>query len=1057
MKRIALLATGATAFCLFSALNIFAQTIDTGVLGIVSDPSGAVIPGAAVTITNAATGVKRQVNTAVDGKYEVRYLVPGQYSVEVSAAGFRPARASNLSIQINQQARVDFAMQVGEVAEAVEVTSASPLLQTENATLGEVVGGERIVNLPLNGRTFTQLAALTPGVRVADPNLFSASTDGSRIIANGTRQAWLQVNLDGVTIVNNRSNYINLYPSVDAIQEFKVQTGNYSAEYGGNAGANVNMQLRSGTNQFHASLFEFFRHDKLDARNLFRPAPFAKDLLRRNQFGAVFSGPIRRDKTFFMADYEGARASRESAGTNIVMTPAQRQGDFSAYTGVIRDPFNNQPFPGNVLPSSRLNPVSVKLINAYTPLPNTAGTVNYSGVSVGSLTMDQGIARIDEYVSNKDLVFFHYIYSARSFPNVNLNPNFRYNSTFPNDSLAIQHVHTFSPALLNEARFGFIRGNVRKLSPRAGSDFTIESLGIQGLKVGGPAGRPLRKDEQGFTVINMDGFIGMGDSEASSNLDNSRTFQFVDNMSFIRGRHALKFGGDVRRLMDDATTNNWPFGNMAFTGDITGYSAAAYMLGFPRTTLSPEGVPISAIRQWRTGLYFQDDWKATSNLTLNLGLRYDLPGQPHETNGVTRTLRFDLDSKGPVLWPEAGKTVDIYFGEYKYFSPRFGFAYRMPKRAVIRGGYGIFYSVSQFDNMNILQLNPPNGGSLTIINPSLNPVATIQNPIPSELYPANPFYNVVSVPVDRKRRNGYMQNFNLQLSKELSKYDVLEVGWVGTKGTHVDTSLQNFNQAEPGTGDIQARRPYNAYARIRMIAPDTNTVYHSLQSRYEHRFSQGLSLTAAYTWSKTIDDAAETINAGGCVCQNPRNRGKAERAASVYDQRHRLVMSYVWELPFAKSWKGAQGFVLGGWSFGGIVTLASGRPFNVVQSGDTWNADALWPRPNSVAGASPILSTKIADRWFDTSAFTRSTTYGTAPRNPVVGPGLHTFDLSFSKAFKMPYREGHSVLFRAEMFNTFNTPQLGNPGGTLGTGTFGRVTGTAADNRQVQFALKYTF
>ena len=274
-------------------------------------------------------------------------------------------------------------MQVGEVAEAVEVNATSSLLQTENATLGEVVGSERIVNLPPNGRSFTQLAALTPVVRVADPNLFSASTDGSRIIANGTRQAWLQVNLDGITIVNNRSNYINLYPSVDALQEFKVQTGNYSAEYGGNAGANVNMQLRSGTNQFHGSVFEFFRHDKLDARNLFRPAPFSKDLLRRNQFGAVFSGPIRRDKTFFMIDFEGVRSSRESAGSNIVMTQAQRQGDFSAYPGIIRDPFNNLPFPNNVIPVNRLNPVSVNLINTYTPLPNTSGTVNYNGVSVG--------------------------------------------------------------------------------------------------------------------------------------------------------------------------------------------------------------------------------------------------------------------------------------------------------------------------------------------------------------------------------------------------------------------------------------------------------------------------------------------------------------------------------------------------------------------------------------------------------------------------------------------------------------------------------------------------
>lgn len=1038
-----------------AALN--AQTIDTAILGTVTDTTGAAVAKAAVVITQKATGVARSTESNTDGNYEVRYLVPGEYTVDVKSGGFRSAR-STVQVQINQQVRIDFAMQVGDVQESVEVTAATPLLQTENATLGEVIGQEKILNLPLNGRTFTQLAALTPGVRVNDANMFTTSTGGSRIIANGARDAWLQVNLDGITMVNNRSNYINLYPSIEALSEMKVQSGNYSAEYGGNAGANVNMQLRSGTNQFHGTLFEFFRNDAMDARNFFRPQPFAKDVLRRNQFGAVVSGPIVKDKTFFMADYEAVRSSRESAGTNIVLTQDQRRGDFSAFSGRITDPLNgNAPFNNNIIPTNRINPVSANLINTYMPLPNTPGVTNYSGVSSGTLAMDMGIVRIDEYLSEKDLFFGHYVYSRRDFPNVDLNPNFYYNSTFPNSSLAIQYVHTFSGTFLNEARFGWMKGNVSKLSPRTNTNFTIDSLGITGLKVGGPNGRPLRADEQGFPVIGIDGFLGMGDSGASSNLDNSRTYQFVDNISLIRGTHAMKFGGDIRRLYDDATTNNWPFSNINFTNDIAGYAPASFMLGFPRTTLSPEGVPISAIQQWRFGLYFQDDWKATKNLTLNLGLRWDFPGQPVDANGVSRTLRFDLGTPGrPVLWPNPGEVVDFYQGEYTDFGPRIGFAYRLPKKSVIRGGYGIFFSVSQFDNMNILQLNPPNGGSVTVINPTLNPVATIQNPVPAELYPANPYFNVVSIPADRKRRNAYVQNFNLQLSHELTQSDVIELGWVASKGTRVDTSLQNFNQAEPGTGDIQSRRPYPDYARIRMIAPDTNTMYHSLQTRYEHRFSKGLSASVAYTWSHLIDDAGQTINAGGCICQNPRSRGRAERASSVLDQRHRIVAAYMWEIPFKKDQQGFTGLVAGGWSLGGIITLASGFPVNVVQSGDTWNADALWPRPNAVAGQSPGLDNQTPDLWFNTAAFSRSTTYGTAPRNPIVGPGTRTFDLSASKSFRI-YGESQKLMFRAEMFNAFNTPQFGNPGATLGTGTFGRVTSTAADNRQIQLALKYSF
>jgi len=1049
---------GRTFWLVVCSLPLAAQTLDTGILGTISDPAGASIGAAVVTITNRATGQKRETKTASDGNYEVRYLVPGEYTVEVQAAGFRTERRTGVVVQINQQVRLDFQMQIGEVQQTVEISAAAPLLQTENATLGEVVASERIVNLPLNGRSFVQLSVLTPGVRVSEPSQYTASTDGSRIVANGARDSWLQVNIDGITMVNNRSNYVTLYPIIDALQEFKVQSGNYSAEYGGNAGANVNLQLRSGTNQLHGSIWEFLRNDKLDARGYFRPEPFPKDILRRNQFGGVISGPIRRDKTFFLLGYEGIRAVSESAATDIVLTPAERAGNLSSSPAPIKDPLSGLPFPGNVIPQNRLNPVSVSLVNRYMPLPNTAGDVNYSGVTQGRLTTDQGLVRIDQYFSQKDQVFFHYIRSRRDFPNFELNPNFYFNGTFPNSSLSAQYVHTFSPTVLNEVRFGFNLANVAVLSPRTNTDFTIDSLGIHGMNVGGPNGRPLRRDEQGFPVISISGYMGLGDDQAASNLDNSRTYQVVDNLSWIRGSHSLKLGGDIRGLLDDATTNNWPFGQMQFTGDITGNAAADYLLGYPRTTLTPEGVPISKIRQWRYGVYIQDDWKVTQNLTLNLGLRYDLFGQPHEINGVTRTLRFDLNPAGPVLWPDPGKVEDVYKNEYKYFSPRFGFAWRLPRQMVVRGGYGIFYSAAQFDNTNILQLNPPAGGSLTVINPSANPVATIENPVPASLYPTNPIFNVVSIPIDRQRRNAYMQNWNLQISKQLTGNDVLEGGWVGSKGTHVDTSLNNFNQPDPGPGDIQSRRPYPQYARIRMIAPDTNTIYHSLQIRYEHRFSHGLSLSTAYTWSHLIDDAGQTINMGGCTCQNPRNRGKAERASSVLDQRQRLVIGYVWELPFAKALRGAPAAVLGGWSLGGIVTFASGFPFNITQSGDSMNNDSLWPRPDLVPGQRVALDNPTRDLWFNTAAFQRAVLhYGNSPRNPVTGPGTDTWDLSFSKAFKMPYHEGHQLLFRGELFNAFNSPQFANPGASLGTGSFGRITSTALDNRQIQLALKYTF
>lgn len=458
-------------------------------------------------------------------------------------------------------------------------------------------------------------------------------------------------------------------------------------------------------------------------------------------------------------------------------------------------------------------------------------------------------------------------------------------------------------------------------------------------------------------------------------------------------------------------------------------------------------------------MYFQDDWKATPNLTLNLGIRYDLFGQPHEINAVSRTLRWDLDPKGPVLWPAPGTQADIYINEYTNISPRIGLAYRFGSKTVLRAGYGIFRTAAHFDNMNILQLNPPIAGSLTVTNPAVNPPATIQNPVPREIFPVNPIYNVVTAPIDRQRRNAYVQNWNFEVSRQITGSDVLDIGWVGSKATHLDTSLNNYNNPRPSLLPFdQSRRPYPQYNRIRMIDSGGNAIYHSLQSRYEHRFAKGLSVTAAYTWSHLIDDNAQTVNRGACQCQDPLNRA-AERASGLDDIRHRFVTGYLWEIPWGKSLKSVPGFLFAGWQLGGIITLQSGSPFNVLQSGDSQNVEfSSWERPNVVGGVSATLAHRDPALWFNTAAFSRSVgAFGTSPRDPLTGPVLHTTDLSISKSFRMPYAESHEILFRTELFNSFNSPQFDLPGGTLGNSTFGVVTGTRSDNRQIQFALKYMF
>jgi hypothetical protein len=1054
---------GALAVCAASmaTVSLPAQTLDTAILGLVTDPAGAVVSGAEVTIAQRATGFSRTILTSAEGSYEVRYLLPGEYTVEVKAAGFRSERRTGVTIQIGQQARVNFALQLGQVVETLEVVAEVPLMQTENAALGEVVTQERIINMPLNGRRFLDLAALTPGVTVRTSAQFSI------LKANGTRDTTMNLTFDGVSATTNRWAFVAMFPSLDAIQEFKVQTGNYSAEYGGNAGASVNVQLRSGTNAFHGSMYEFLRNDKLDARNYFRPQPFSKDALRRNQFGAVISGPVVKDRTFFMAGWESQRDIRESAGTNIVLTPAQRRGDFSAVSTRIIDPLTGNPFPDNMIPANRLNPVSVRLAEEYLPLPNQAGAVNYAFVTQATTNWDQALGRGDHRIGERDQISGHYMLQNYRRPVVGAIPVFRSEGDYLNQNVSLQHIHTFTPTRLNEFRFGYHRGNRTATNPRKDTDFKASSLGIVGLKQGGPDGRELSPREAGFPSIGISGFLGLGES-GGSDYDFTRTFQFVDNLSIFKGKHSLKMGADIQRRLSDANTINWPYGQITFTSDISGNAAAAFMLGYPRETLTPEGQPISAVRQWRSFFYFQDDWKVLPNLTLNLGIRYDLLGMPREINGNSRTLRFDLDPRGPILWPEDNRTsaegkgtvADMWVNEHWHVAPRFGFAYRVNNRTTVRGGYGIFTATNQFDHVNVLQLNPPIAGSLTVINPSLNPVATIQNPVPRELYPARPIYNMVSIEPGRRHFNPYMQNWNLQISRQIGANDALEIGYVGTKGTYLDSSQLNFNSPDPGPGDIQARRPYPEIARIRLLTTDGNSTYHALQTRFEHRFAHGLSLTAAHNWSHMLDDQNDETNGGRALAQDPRNRGKAEKASSIFDIRQRLVIGYVWDIPFTGGLKGPAQVALGGWSLGGIVTLQSGSPFRITQSADTQNNDSVGSaRPNLVPGQNMNVPDSEQDpqRWFNTAAFVNSVlAYGNTPRNPLVGPGLKTFDMSAQKSFRMPW-EGHELLFRTEFFNAFNTPQFSNPGASLGTGTFGRITGTAADNRQIQFGLRYAF
>lgn len=823
---------------LLSSPDLFGQSVDTAVLGTIMDRSGAVLPGATITIRSEATDLEKVITTGSSGQYVVQFLVPGLYTITVRAAGFTQMQRKGVQLALQQQVHLDFALDPGESTQMVEVTTEQPLLQSEGASLGTTVDTNRTVNLPLNGRRFNDLAVLTPGVVVNNPDNHTSSTAGSAIGANGGRNRWGGVEVDGITILNNRQAYVNNYPSVDAIEEFRVQTGNFSAQYGFSAGSNISVQLKSGTNHFHGSVFEFIRNDAADARNFFRVAPLKKNALKQNQFGATIGGPVFKDKTFFFGSYEGLRSVQEVPSLANVLTPAQRNGDFSAYTGTLRNPYTGATYAGKQIP---VNPVAQRLINSYMPMPNGAyaGGLNYAGVSVGNESVDQAIVRFDHHFNDRNSIFVHYILNHRTLPNVNTNPNFRYNGTYPMHNAALQFLHVFSPRLVNEFRAGANLEHVKLVSVRTGTDFTIESLGINGFLVGGPNGRALTRNEEGFPLLTISGFLGIGDASAASNLDYSRTYMMADNVTLTRGRHTLLFGTDIRLAADNATTNNTPFGQESFTGDETGYAPADYMLGVPRTSVTPEGVPITAARQWRTAEYFQDNWRLNDRTTLNLGLRYEIYAPPVDLNNVSRTL--DYSTAIPTLTPAPGQRLNnLWTITHRDLAPRLGIAFTATKTTVLRAGYAITYFGAQFDNINILQLNPPTAGSLTITNPKNSggdgpPIATIQTPVPAALYPANPFFNVVSLPADRRHPDPMIQTYNITVSQQFGRA-VLDTSYVGTYGSNLDTSLQYFNSPAPGSSAaIQARRPYPTFARIRSLDFTGSSNYNSLQEHLEYR------------------------------------------------------------------------------------------------------------------------------------------------------------------------------------------------------------------------------
>ncbi len=1058
-----------------STEGILAQTAQ--ITGRVTDSSGGVIQGVAIKVTHIDTGIQRDAGSNEDGYFTVPLLQPGNYRITAEMAGFKTVSRTGIQLNVDQVARIDLVLEVGEVTERIEVSATAPLLDSETSAVGQVIDNKRVVELPLNGRNFIQLATLSPGAITRGSSQFTSEPE---VNINGNRGGAAGFLIDGSENYEQNAQTVMISPSIETIQEFKVQSGTFSAADGRQAGI-VSVVTKNGTNQFRGNVFEFLRNEALDARNFFNPDRDPEPL-KRNQFGATLGGPVLKERLFFFAAYEGIRERRGTVRNSLVPNLAQRAGNLAGLPPVFDPATTNvtnrtrQRFPSDVIPTHRLNASALKLLE-YIPLPNAPGD-RFITSHTDQIRVDQYNIRVDHKVSERDSYFVRYTHNHRfsqlpgPFPVVGGDDQ----GVFSGNGI-LSYTRIFSPARLNEFRFTASRFNL-DFDTFSRDLKIIDTLGISGLE-----GRK-RESIEGFPILNVTGYGNFGDIGIRPLQQRFNTFNWIDTLTWIKGTHTFRTGFDIRRFQRAAFNGINARGNFSFTGTLTqdpsrpggtGSGLADFLLGLPNSA----GRNFPRLRQqifWTNlSSFVQDDWKISRKLTLNLGLRHEFNGQPLEK--FNRIGSFDFTVGKPTSACNAGGEIRqdafIFFtqseldflgvtcgeqlgfpgrtlrqNQYRSFAPRVGLAYDPwgTGRTVFRGGYGVFYTLvgGNLSTQNIGSV-PFFRGETFVADP-LVPTLTLNN-----AFPAGP--SALPVPeifaFEKDFKDGYVEEWSFNVQRQLGHHMVLEVGYVGNKGTHLDMAYQ-ANQPLPGSGAIQPRRPYPKFSTIQFNTTVGYSNYHALQARLERRFAQGLTFLAAYSHSKAIGMTEQS--------QNPRNLN-AGKGLAPFDIPRRFVMSTVYELPFGKGrrWLKPGGWVgrIGGdWQLGAILSLQSGLPFTPTTGRDIANVGTT-TLPDRL-GSGKIENPSI-DRWFDASAFANPVpfTFGTSGVNILRADGFQNLDLSLSKNLYLG--ESRYVQIRSEFFNAFNHPNFGAPSANINQpAQVGRVF-SASDPRIIQLALKVFF
>jgi outer membrane receptor protein involved in Fe transport len=1053
-----------------------AQVASATLSGTVTDPSSAAISGAAVTATQAATGFSRVTLTDARGSYSFDQLVPGTYTIAARKAGFREYEGESLALELNQNGRHDIRLEIGAEQERITVEAAVSPVNTENASVGYRMDSSRIGDLPLASRNVISLVTLGPGAipRQLGGFVHDVNNDvqeGSRgSVAlnppvNGSRSTMNAFLLDGAYDTDRNTFAIAVYPPIDSVEEFHIQSSLAPAEFPQAGGGAIDVITKSGTKTLHGSAFEYFQNEATDARNYFDDPTLPRPIFRQNQFGASLGGPAPVvKKTFFYGIYEGFRQKSGNSALAIVPDQSTRAGDFTG-GNTIYDPLSGatrEPFPGNTIPQNRIDPIATAFLEKYQPLPNsTSPAGNYLDATPSTFATDSASGRVDHQFGSRSTLTAKYTINdegntiAGSFP------------VLP----ATEHVRAQQAALglttsfrsgVNEARLSFTRLSMFDAPETAFHVNVAQQLGL--------ANPPTDPLSFGLPYFNVTDYSFVTDSPTLPQQQRDNLWNVSDGVSLLRGRHTVKFGGSLVHFQLNYLQSNLLRGRYTYTGAFTsgdgsgvgsGDALADFLLGFPQDTTRTTGSGQAYLRQDVAGGYAQDDWRISPRLTLNLGLRYDYASPYSEARNNLLNLDYSTLPNPPRL-VRVGSAGNP---NYRDFAPRVGLAWQLPKLplpgglTVFRVGYGIYYSseiaVESYDlllNGLSNQINETQGDRL--------PVLTTRDGFPKTAESGFASY----FGLDPNARTPYLQQWTGSLQHELPGRMLLELAYAGSKGTHLGRYRQFNTPAHvetgedlpPRPGDLQALRTFPSLGPIIQRQHIANSSYNSFQAKVEKSLSPRLSLLASFVWSKSIDDADSPIPGlfDAVGAQDERNL-RLERGLSFFNVGRRLSAGYVYRLPDARF----AGPVLRGWSVSGTVTLQDGTPINPFYFALDFANSGTPNRPNIVPGQSIVLprSLRTSDQFFNTGAFAAPApyTFGDAGRDIIPGPGNNIFDAALARRFRVTERS--AVQFRAESFNLSNHPNWGIPGPNPDFGPFfGRIF-TSGNPRQMQFALRYDF